>query len=113
MRFVRCLRDAWDWFVNRWRYDLKVVDVQGDELPEKIGKKELIRMIDAGQEWSVAMLCPCGCGDTIEMMLLRSVKPRWDLHVARGLPTLTPSVWRNVGCRSHFWVRRGRVVWVR
>lgn len=113
MRFVSWLRRAWARFVGRWRYDLKVIDLQGDEVPQTIGKKELIRMIDGGQEWSVAMLCPCGCGDMIEMMLLRSVKPRWDLHVDRGLPTLSPSVWRNTGCRSHFWVRRGRVVWVR
>ncbi|MDM9644782.1 DUF6527 family protein [Rhizobium sp. S163] len=26
-------------------------------------------------------------------------------------PTLHPSVWRNSGCRSHFWVRRGRIAW--
>ena len=113
MRFMRALRDAWTRFVSRWRYDLKVVDFQGDELPETIGKKHLIRMIDAGQEWVAAMLCPCGCGDTIELMLLHSVAPRWDLHVDRGLPTLDPSVWRTAGCRSHFWVRHGRIVWVK
>jgi hypothetical protein len=34
------------------------------------------------------------------------------LQLARGyLKTLSPSVWRTTGCRSHFIFRRGRVVW--
>jgi len=27
------------------------------------------------------MRCPCGCGDSIELMVIREVKPRWDLRV--------------------------------
>ncbi|MGE0371676.1 MAG: DUF6527 family protein [Gammaproteobacteria bacterium] len=58
------------------------------------------------------MRCPCGCGDVLEMMLLPTVKPRWNVTVdRRGHPTLHPSVWRNTACRSHFWLRRGKVVW--
>jgi hypothetical protein len=46
------------------------------------------------------------------MMLLEGVKPRWDIFVDQnGRPTLKPSVWLRVGCRSHFWLRKGRVVW--
>jgi len=26
-------------------------------------------------------------------------------------PSLKPSIWLQGGCRSHFWVRRGRVEW--
>jgi Family of unknown function (DUF6527) len=46
------------------------------------------------------------------MMLLKEVKPRWDLSVdRRGHVSLRPSVWLREGCKSHFWVRLGRIVW--
>jgi hypothetical protein len=63
-------------------------------------------------DWSVGMRCPCGCGQRLELMLLKQVKPRWDLTIDRkGRPTLCPSVWLRTGCRSHFWVRAGKIIW--
>ena len=112
MWLVNKLRAGWRWLSSHWRHDLKVVDLVGEEIPAVIPSKKLICMLDEGQPWAAAMVCPCGCGDAIELMLLEGVSPRWDLSVDRGLPTLRPSVWRNVGCRSHFWVKRGRIDWV-
>lgn len=62
--------------------------------------------------WAAAMLCPCGCGERIDLNLLPQVRPRWsaDEHEDSTV-TLTPSVWRQSGCRSHFILRRGRIVW--
>jgi hypothetical protein len=58
------------------------------------------------------MLCPCGCGDTIELMVVPEIKPRWSIKADKGeLPTLHPLVWRQNGCRSHFWLRGGKVFW--
>ncbi len=113
MWFVKRCRAAWEWLSSHWGYDLRVVDLAGEEIPAAIPSKKLICMLDEGEPWVAAMACPCGCGDVIELMLLEGAKPRWDLIVDRGLPTLTPSVWRNVGCRSHFWVKRGHIHWVR
>jgi hypothetical protein len=45
-------------------------------------------------------------------MLIPEVKPRWRLLVDRhGHPSLKPSIWRETGCRSHFWLKHGRIVW--
>ncbi len=45
-------------------------------------------------------------------MLLAGVKPRWDLEIDdKGLPTLHPSTWVNDGCRAHFFLRSGLIVW--
>lgn len=113
MTFLTRLRRAWEWLSRRWRTELRVIDVVGDELPESLRRGQVIRLIDEGEEWSVGMVCPCGCGDKIELMLLPGVKPRWNLTIDRqGRPTLHPSVWRSVGCKSHFWLRDGRVMWV-
>ncbi|MER8408153.1 DUF6527 family protein [Mesorhizobium sp. M1307] len=58
------------------------------------------------------MRCPCGCGEPIELMVLKEAKPRWDVRIDESRrPTLHPSVWRQKGCRSHFWIRQGRIHW--
>lgn len=64
------------------------------------------------EPWSAAMLCPCGCGETLEMNLLADERPVWLLNVHKdGSSTLSPSVNRLKGCRAHFWFRGGRVYW--
>ena len=65
-----------------------------------------------GDLWSAGMICPCGCGRRIELMLLEGVEPRWDIHVSHvGRPSLSPSIWATNGCKSHFWLRDGNIEW--
>ncbi|MDV4160576.1 DUF6527 family protein [Rhizobium leguminosarum] len=86
--------------------------VEGDTLPPILPVRDLVLARDDGDDWSVGLRCPCGCGDTIELMVLEDARPRWDVAVDQvGRPTLHPSVWRKAGCRSHFWVRHGRILW--
>ena len=110
-------RQARDWISARFRrgprpFALAYVD--GDELPDVIPPRTLVVARDGDDLWSAGMVCPCGCGRRIEVMLLREVKPRWDLAVAgNGRPSLSPSVWAMDGCRSHFWLREGEIHWSR
>ncbi|WP_352850725.1 DUF6527 family protein [Mesorhizobium sp. M0895] len=90
----------------------KAVFFEGDELPAALPPFDLIVARETGVLWSAGMICPCGCGRRIEVMLLDGVKPRWDLTVdEQNLPTLMPSVWVANGCRSHFWLREGLIEW--
>ena len=58
------------------------------------------------------MTCPCGCGAPIRLNLRPEAEPRWRYTVQdSGAVTLSPSVWRREGCRSHFFVRHGRIEW--
>ncbi len=53
--------------------------------------------------------CCCGCG----MKVATSLTPaRWQLRRDGDLVTLYPSIgnW-DFPCRSHYWIRRNRVVW--
>jgi hypothetical protein len=62
--------------------------------------------------WQAALLCPCGCGHLIQLSLLKSDSPRWRLRVDRdGNATISPSIWRTLGCQAHFFVRGGRIIW--
>jgi len=91
---------------------LQVRFVEGDELPLDLAPRCLTVAQEDGILWSAGMICPCGCGRRLEVMLLEGVKPRWSLSVdQRGLPSLHPSVWVKDGCRSHFWLRDGVVHW--
>lgn len=56
--------------------------------------------------------CPCGCNEVITLPLKEEQNPNWTFNASENnRPTLHPSVWRNKGCQSHFWVKDGIVKW--
>lgn len=101
-------RDVW----ARFGPARRLIVIEGDSLPQSMPRRDLVLAREDGEDWCVGMRCPCGCGDIIELLVTAEAKPRWDISADRERrPTLSPSVWRKTGCRSHFWVRRGRVQW--
>jgi hypothetical protein len=81
------------------------------EIPDRL-KARTIYLLGAPDPWSAALLCPCGCHETIHISLLANDSPSWSLRMnSRNEPTLEPSIWRRHGCKSHFFVRNGRIVW--
>jgi hypothetical protein len=85
----------------------------GTEVPDKLRSETVYVIGEDGVNWSIAMLCPCNCGATLEMSLHPDGRPRWKIrqHVD-GTVSLSPSVWRRVGCKSHFFLKRGAIHWV-
>src|SRR5262245_42213742 len=89
---------------------LRVCDVA--ELPEKLNEGVLYVAGENGYRWFAAMVCPCGCGETIYLNLLSGQRPCWELSIhADDSVTISPSIWRTKGCQSHFFVRRGQIQW--
>jgi hypothetical protein len=86
--------------------------VRVDEMPDLFKPLTVYLCGEGEYMWAAAMICPCGCKDVINLNLLKTVRPRWSVkeHPDRTI-TLTPSVWRQKGCRSHFLLRRGRIDW--
>ena len=93
-----------------WQYRYAV----SDEMPDVL---EAGTVYLAGTEdnfWVASMLCPCGCREVIELNLLPQARPCWEaFRHANGTVSLDPSIWRKTGCRSHFWLRKGRIIWCR
>lgn len=83
-----------------------------EDLPEVLAPLRLYLVGERSRSWSAAFLCPCGCGATIQLSLVPDDTPSWRArrHFS-GSVTLHPSIWRTRGCRSHFHLRRGRIVW--
>jgi uncharacterized protein DUF6527 len=110
---MKWLRNLWNRFwrwVRRAPVPLRTVFVE--ELPDDLESKSVYLVGEGAYLWIAAMLCPCGCGDTLHMSLLSDGRPKWELiRHGDGTISLRPSVWRTKGCRSHFFLRRGMIVW--
>lgn len=74
---------------------------------------------DAPEFWTpdnppacAVLLCPCGCGESVYVSLMTGDRPNWKLTGDEGQPaTLTPSIQHLKGCKSHYWLTEGRIVW--
>lgn len=83
------------------------------DLPSKLDRLSVYLVGEKDDLWSVAFLCPCGCDDVIHLNLLEhEQRPCWTVNFSvDNRADLSPSVWRKVGCKSHFFLRGGEVKW--
>ena len=111
---MRSLLRLWWRLVERSGLRPGFATVMVDDLPDVLVPERLYLVGEDAVPWSAALLCPCGCEATIQLSLLPDDEPSWRAvrHVS-GSVSLQPSVWRTRGCRSHFFLRRGRIVWSR
>ncbi len=106
------IKKAVGWFVNLFRNEIEYKTVTCEDLPDYFEKNVLYLVGENKQFWQAAMLCPCNCGDLIQLTLDTKGKPRWQVYLnKKSKPTLHPSVHRNVNCRSHYILREGKVIW--
>lgn len=96
--------------VREWfRPPIRVVGIA--ESPQTLRPRRLYVTRHAHGPAFGFMLCPCGCGETIHLRFMGERRPRWSLESLSGRATVFPSVWRQTGCRSHFFLRHGRIDW--
>lgn len=83
-----------------------------DELPVICEKNKLYLVGERDTYWIAALICPCGCGELIQLALDSTGRPRWKVSMDDNNQfTLTPSLHRKIRCRSHFILRNGKIVW--
>lgn len=105
----RWWRQIVDWFQPDPAYQVR--HIQGN-LPGKLNSKTMYLVGEDGFLEHVSMLCPCGCRQIVHLNLLTDERPVWQLvRHQNGKITLHPSIWRKVGCRSHYWIRENRIQW--
>src|ERR1700740_136421 len=98
-------------FVRLCKSKYKII--RSSDEPRHIRACSVYLIGEGGLEWSAIMMCPCGCRETIRLNLIpASDRPVWKIRREKnGTATITPSVWRQVGCRSHFVLRSGEIRW--
>lgn len=117
------------WAKNLWPRGVKVRDaVDNSVLPEiyygsvhflssaidneNVNDKVVYCIYFKNKPRWILFRCPCGCMDVITLSAQYCHEPHWGLSATNeGLPTLYPSVWRDKGCLSHFWIKGGKIFW--
>ncbi len=95
-----------------WRKPQLFRSLRVEDFPDKLQRATIYLAGEGDNLWAASMVCPCGCREVIELNLLKQVRPCWSAQEhTDGTISLLPSVWRQKGCRSHFFVRRGRIEW--
>jgi hypothetical protein len=95
-------------FKKEKRYKYKYVE----DVPDELKPANLYIISNDTFYWQVAMLCPCGCKKTLHLNLIKGNHPKWSFDIDKKKRiSLHPSIDRTVGCKSHFWVRKGKIIW--
>lgn len=105
-------KDLWQkikiWLFGSHRYTA----IQADDIPATFKKGLFYLVGKGGYIWCGVMLCPCGCKEVIHLNLLPEGRPKWAHRLDKnGAISITPSIWRNTGCKSHFFLTAGRICW--
>jgi len=101
------------WFDRILGRDLWTIE-SSEEVPDVPRFRRVYLIGETDMPWSAAFLCPCGCGELVQLSLLPDDKPSWIASGATGgLASLHPSIWRIRGCRSHFFIKEGKVIWAK
>lgn len=107
----RYIKRFFRWITGR-KYRITAIRVE--ELPDKLDSDKVYLAGESDYLWFAAMVCPCGCDQILYMSLMPDQRPMWNVTVHHnGGVSLHPSVWRRVGCKSHFWLKHGHIVWHR
>jgi hypothetical protein len=89
-----------------------ILEEVGDNPDPAAMSGDMLYMVKTGEwpKWA-DFKCPCGCGDVISISIAQG-KNSWRLsRDFWGRPSLFPSVWRKAACKSHFWVKKGKIHW--
>jgi len=107
------MSEIWWWFLEvfaklRGLYTVEITE----EEPNRVISKKVYLIGEENSIWYALFNCPCGCNEKIYTKFIEGSKPRWsyELHDDKTI-SLFPSIWRNKGCKSHFFIERGRVDW--
>lgn len=104
-------------FVNKllskvFRSDLYIYKLYQVNRQYQYKRDELTIIGGKGYNKWVHFKCPCGCNEVINLSLMKSHSPCWKLKIDLfSRPTLWPSIWKKDGCESHFWIKKGRIIW--
>ncbi len=99
------------WFLSFFDRRYRLVITEG-RYPARLKKKRLYVLTEDDEAWEAKLICPCGCGEVLDLNLLEDQNPTWKAWADEsGAANLHPSVWRKVGCKSHFILREGTIRW--
>jgi len=88
-------------------FNLKYVE----DIPDKYRGNIIYIIGTQNTTWLLTFLCPCGCQAKVHLNLLSSDSPFWNFTIVKQRISINPSIRSKYGCKSHFWITKGRVRW--
>lgn len=82
-----------------------------DDIPDYPAPRIIYTIGSIEDSWLLFFRCPCRCGKDIYLNLLEDDSPRWSFRITDRRISIAPSVHGLKGCKSHFWIKKGRVIW--
>lgn len=98
------------WSLNQFNYKVEIIPDNPN--PDNL-KKDIIYVVGEIRfvKWAY-MRCPCGCNDSIMLSLDKNNFPSWSVKQDKlGRATISPSINKLDGCRSHFLIKKGKLIW--
>lgn len=93
-------------FKNKYKYR------NVDEIPYKM-RSNIIYIVQEGtQAETLSFMCPCGCKQPVYLNLIRDTVPCWTYKIERRKVSIFPSIVRKNGCKSHYCITKGEVIWI-
>lgn len=100
------------WFTKKDRQINKYKYAFVSEVPDRLDEKTIYIETNLDVPWQIVMRCPCGCRKNLHMNLLSEYYPYWKYSISKkNRISLFPSIHRFVGCRSHFFIKKGEILW--
>src|ERR1035437_8988242 len=103
-RIKKILSKFAEWFQLEYKF------IYVDELPINVNDQTIYIVGDSKQPWLLAFKCPCGCKNLIQLNMLKNADPCWKYKITKkNKITISPSIWRTNGCKSHFFIRKSKI----
>lgn len=98
------------WTYKQFQYKVEIISDNPN--PDKI-KKDTVYIVGGRDYIKWAYLrCPCGCNDIIMLSLDRKNFHSWTVKQdLLGRASVSPSINKLAGCKSHFFIKRGKLIW--
>lgn len=85
-----------------------------EEFPDSIKENTIYIIGQKLSPWVLSFFCPCGCKSIIQLNLLKEADPNWKYRITvQNKITISPSIRRTFGCKSHFFIRNSKVEWAK
>ena len=111
---MKFIRNIVKWFRNKYRYytAAKFRAFFVNDFPDQVPEKQIFVVQEGTSPETIIFKCPCGCRTDIYLNLLKDSSPRWRFEInTKKEISISPSINRTVGCRSHFFIQNSRVAW--
>jgi len=70
----------------------------------------LVIVSSAGMAKRLEFMCPCDCKERVSLYVGRGGGRAWRIRLEEGRLSVTPSIQRQTGCRSHFFILRSQAL---